>query len=255
MKLVPLVLLYKPNTPLVSSCSQEVHVKLKAHGFDVLECHTIPDLTQHLYTGAALGSRCMLALLGCCTEQNTAAASYLRAMHPELGVVALAESVSDSDAIRLLQSGVDAISSPSPSGALLAAVLFRILERTGMLPGLLKPVSSMKAAQHAIMTPARGWFLSEQDWTLNSPDGSCIPLTTGERAFMSALLAAPNLRASHADLLLAVNRAYSVSNAADQRHSRLSVLVSRLRNKCELHTTDLPLKSVHRWGYMFSGQL
>lgn len=258
MKLAPLVLFFEPGTLPVDSCNQVLRTHLKVHGFQVLVCRTIADFTQHFQPDSLGSMRSMVALLGGCAELNSAAASYLRVMHPELGVVALAENQKDSDFIRLLQSGADTICPPNPSDALLAAMLFRTLERTRMLKGPAK-ISQLTSTVANTKQITGRWALSDQDWVITSPIGCRITLTTGERAFLTALLASPGMRASHADLIQAVSLAYSLGNQINKRHSRLtrlSVLVSRLRNKCQQqYGTDLPLKSVHRWGYMFSGQL
>lgn len=255
MQLAPLVLYFDPSTLSADACNQAVLNRLKADGLQVVVCRTIADFTQHLQPDSLGGTRSMVALLGACTEYNCAAASYLRVMHPELGIVALAENQKDSDVIRLLQSGADNICPPNTSDALLAAMLFRALERTRMLKGATKIVQLGSKVENT--TEVLGyWVLSEQNWVITSPIGCRITLTTGERAFLTTLLAAPDMRASHADLIQAVSSAYSLGNHANKPHSRLSVLVSRLRNKCQQqYGTDLPLKSVHRWGYMFSGQL
>lgn len=253
MKLVPLVLLFEPSSLPVDSCNQVLRTHLKAHGFQVLACRTIADFAQHFQPDSLGSIRFMVALLGGCTELNSAAASYLRVMHPELGVVALAENQKDSDFIRLLQSGADTICPPNSSDALLAAMLFRTLERTHRLKGPAQTIQLASTVANTKHVTGR-WTLSEQDWVITSPIGCRITLTTGERAFLTALLASPGMRSSHADLIQAVSSAYSLGNQLNKRHSRLSVLVSRLRNKCQQqYGTDLPLKSVHRWGYMFSG--
>src|SRR5690606_28199266 len=110
----------------------------------------------------------------------------------------------------------------------------------------------VSAAARAAAGASAVWSLPEQAWILASPEGKRIALTTGERAFLMALLAAPNQRAAHADLISAVNEAYK-QESVSALQSRLSVLVSRLRRKCAEHGAGLPLKSVHNWGYMFTG--
>lgn len=107
-----------------------------------------------------------------------------------------------------------------------------------------------------VVTEVNGsWSFADQDWMIVNPKGQRIFLTTGERAFLVTLLNAPDQRASHADLIAAVCSAYHALPEANRRQGRLSVLVSRLRAKCIQHNIDLPLKSVHRWGYMFSGRV
>lgn len=100
----------------------------------------------------------------------------------------------------------------------------------------------------------QGWSLHESGSVLMAPAGGRIPLTTGERAFISTLLAADGLRAPHRELIDAVNACYAA--AAPRTHqARLGVLISRLRRKIKRYGYDLPLKSVHNWGYMFTGRV
>ncbi|MBP6019748.1 MAG: hypothetical protein KA735_09665 [Burkholderiaceae bacterium] len=197
--------------------------------------HTLPD-------------RHVMAVLAAETAENCATANYLRTLHPDLGILAMSEKTDDSSLIRLLQSGVDNTCARDASAALVTTILFRMLARAGQRPPAPTPPSTEISATGR-------WSLSDQDWVINSPEGQRISLTTGERAFLVTLLNAPEHRASHADLIAAINLAYDALPESDRRQSRLSVMVSRLRTKCHQHDVDLPLKSVHRWGYMFSGQL
>jgi DNA-binding response OmpR family regulator len=66
------------------------------------------------------------------------------------------------------------------------------------------------------------------------------------------LFEAPGRRASHAQLIAALDHAYGETDRSPVR-KRLGTLVTRLRRKCHDHHESLPLKSVHGWGYMFAG--
>jgi DNA-binding response OmpR family regulator len=102
------------------------------------------------------------------------------------------------------------------------------------------------------LPPAQGgWRLDEQAWVLVDPAGMRVPLTTGERAFMLTLFNAPERRAKHADLIAAIDAGSASASHATSR-ARLGVLVGRMRQKFTQHGSALPLKSVHRWGYMFA---
>lgn len=214
--------------------------ELESHGLNVSPCHDLPQLYQRARQVMESGTN-TAAVLAAAHSQNCIVAAHLRALHPVLGLVALTESDTETERLQCLQSGVDHFCPAKASSQLLAAILFRLLWRL-----------DVAAVARAAAGATAVWSLPEQAWILASPDGKRIALTTGERAFLMALMAAPNQRATHADLILAVNTAYTQESACAMQ-SRLSVLVSRLRRKCAEHGVGLPLKSVHNWGYMFTG--
>ncbi|NYT65727.1 winged helix-turn-helix domain-containing protein [Alcaligenaceae bacterium] len=245
--LSPITLIFESSIPDNAGASPVALESLEAHGFQTIRCADLTQLTQQARLHA-LPNRRILVILAAEIAENCVTANYLRTLHPNLGILAMSDSADESSLIRLIQSGVDNTCTKDASVALVVTILFRMLARVGQcVPAAIpQPVSA---------APETGsWFLSEQDWVMVSPEGKRIPLTTGERAFMLALLNAPDHRVPHADLIAAVNQAYDDLSEPDHRQNRLSVLVSRLRAKCNQHNVKLPLKSVHRWGYMFSGQ-
>lgn len=243
MALPSVVVLYAPapvagETPVALARVND----LGAHGFQVRQCAEIPAVYQAAQNELSQTAATVVILAGLHAENCTVAAN-LRMLYPAVGVVALADSDSDEASMQLFQSGADAVCPAGASTPLLAAMLFRLLWRLDMAAAM------RSAAQNSPV-----WRLSEQAWILSSPNSQRIPLTTGERAFLLALMTAPNQRASHAQLTDAVNAAYA-GETTGVMQSRLSVLVSRLRRKCVEHGTRLPVKSVHNWGYMFTGLL
>jgi DNA-binding response OmpR family regulator len=161
-------------------------------------------------------------------------------MHPTLPIVALTDSSSEDALIELLRCGVDHHCPAVASGRLLAAIVTRLL------------ASEMARRAAEVAAPkdiAAYWGLDEQGWVLRAPQGVCVPLTTGERAFMSTLMLAPSLRATHEQLATAVASSYCVTSS---RHGTLGVLLSRLRRKAGAQGLSVPVKSVHNWGYMFA---
>ncbi len=243
MKLNPVVLLLDPALSPKGD-TQALLLSLQTQGFETTQCSSIPQVIQQMRQTVHTTAQPSLMLLTGDAEANCTAANYVRTLYPDLGIVAVSEDNHDKSLIRLLQSGVDNICSRQASGALVAATLFRVLARMGQA-GHTQPAPQVTSGEF--------WVLSDQDWVLTSPEGHRIPLTTGERAFIVTLLNAPDLRASHNELIAAINQAYDAAPDSDRRQSRLSVLVSRLRTKFDRYNTELPLKSVHRWGYMFSG--
>lgn len=115
-------------------------------------------------------------------------------------------------------------------------------------------VSPATAMTSQVLPSLGCWAMLEHGWVLAGPQQQRIALTTGERAFLTTLFAQPGLRASHKQLIDAVNSSYTQDVASSQR-VRLVLLVSRLRRKLREHGAEAPLKSLHRWGYMFAGQV
>jgi DNA-binding response OmpR family regulator len=106
-------------------------------------------------------------------------------------------------------------------------------------------------AQSAAASAAR-WRLREGGWTLMSPTGQRLALTTLERKFMLALFEAPNRSLARNELgALAAPRGDDGDKSATSPRG-VDVMVSRLRRKAQAIGMPLPLRSVRRWGYMFT---
>lgn len=246
MKLQPVVLLFDPaNLGDDQGAGGTLPANLQSQGLLTVNCSSLPDLTQTISLRVPDRAPISVVLLAGPIESACAAANYMRTVHPNLGMVALADTATERDMMRLLQSGVDSVCQREASGALVAAVLFRLLARVGQRAAGTVPAAAPQPLGH--------WHLSEQEWIINSPCGVAIPLTTGERAFMVTILGVPDLRATHQQLTDAINHAYDQRPDPLRQPRRLSVVVSRMRGKFHHYGAELPLKSVHRWGYMFSG--
>jgi len=247
----PVVLSFAPKARSASNARLHSRVgELQSRGFEVLRSTTLRDLyklaSEHLKPDAPA-----MVLLSREHEENCTAATYLRTLYPNVGIVVIADSKNDETLAQILQSGADYYCLRDSATPLLVAILFRLLWRMGdAAKPLARPASAPavqlpKQAEHA-------WSLQEQAWVLVSPEGVNIPLTTGERAFLTALLAAPEKRATHQQLIDAVNGVYA-QDAPPTHPGRLGVLISRMRKKFSEHGIDMPLRSVHNWGYMFTG--
>ena len=217
---------------------------LQAQGFQVLACNNILALYRLAQANLAINALACSVLAGTHLD-NCAAANYLRTLYPGLGIVAVADFASQLEPLQVLQSGADSIFPLNAEAPLLSAILFRLLWRIKQ---------RWADATPPVAAGVPGWQLQEQAWVIVSPDGKRIPLTTGERAFLSTLMAAGGARASHAELTDAVNAAYALGPQALHK-GRLGVLVSRMRRKFDEQGINMPLKSIHRWGYMFTGPL
>ena len=97
------------------------------------------------------------------------------------------------------------------------------------------------------------WALRDHGWTLVSPEGKTLTLTTAEREFMTSLLAAPGHRMARNELHPRAHPGAEHANGGSESRG-LDVMVSRLRRKAQLAGMRLPLRSVRRWGYMFTAE-
>lgn len=236
------ILFFAPRARAGTAPARTERLKaMQDSGFQVQRCISIPELHKCLQASATEPIPPAIVLAGTLLE-NCSTTTYLRTLHPSMGIVAMVDPGQDADIIRLLQSGVDNYFAHNASNELLAAILFRLLARPDVGPAYAEPVSS----------GASSWSLQDQAWKLVSPEGIAITLTTGERAFLVVLFRAPDRRATHRQLADAVNHDYALA-ASHEPQGRLGVLVSRMRQKCSGLGAPLPLKSLHNWGYMFTG--
>ncbi|RTZ45796.1 hypothetical protein EKL30_07250 [Candidimonas sp. SYP-B2681] len=245
MKPNPLILLFA--TSYVGARLQDTATRLRSHGFDVLSCG---DLLK-LYSLARKSSRqtgaTMFVMLSGSLAENCLAAKYLRALYPASRILALVSCLDDSVLVQSLESGADAFCPRNASTELLLATVFRLLGRSSR--------QAHAGDVHTVpvqSTTDANWALLDNGWILGGPQGLRIPLTTGERSFLMTLLAEPDLRASHCKLISAVNASYDRPSPVTHQ-ARLGVMVSRLRRKFREYGLSMPLRSVHNWGYMFTG--
>jgi DNA-binding response OmpR family regulator len=241
----PLLLFIVPHDAAASTLRRTPLwvAKLASSGFQVRVCSDTAGAHVQVHRARALAVP-SVAVLGGNLNQNMDAARYLQAVCPGTGIVMLMPGRGDAATIQALNSGADACCPAGVSVPLLAAVVFGLLRRLAAGPGTATAVTAVEGV----------WTLDEGGSVLMAPAGGRISLTTGERAFMTTLLSAPGSKAPHRQLIDAVNACYA--HAAPRTHqARLGVLISRLRRKFARHGYDMPLKSVHNWGYMFTGKL
>jgi len=91
------------------------------------------------------------------------------------------------------------------------------------------------------------WVLNKLSWTLQAPNGTQVELTRSEMALLTALATTDGQ---------AVSRDEIVRNIGQQPETydwrRMEIMARRLRNKVsEAMGCELPLKTVHRFGYTF----
>lgn len=231
-------------------------------GFKVRACAEMVDLYDHFAR-----QPCPLVVLSAPLADIHIAAVRLRAMDRTVGIIAMAAFADSESRVRTLLCGADACLDAAVSGLELAAVLQSLLRRIASTAGMqwgndaLDPraaeFDAAPAERDDIFGETPGgtskWRLTNQGWTLVSPSGRSLGLTTGEREFLSRLMTAPERKISR-DALLTDDMPATADGGA-QRSRFVDVMISRLRRKAAHNQMALPIRAVHGWGYMFAADV
>lgn len=219
--------------------------ELEARGFEGRVCIGPAALREALRAlHATRDASAVLVLLDNDLRGNCESAQLVTTLYPECVVISLLDDLNEESLITALQSGADACCLRQASVALLSSILYSLLRRR----------RSVEPAFGVQEQPQEPWYLTQQAWVLEGPQGCSLPLTTAERAFLLYLTKQPEMRASYADLIHSVDP-QSEELPVRVSQARLGVLVSRLRRKLQnRHGLELPVKALHKWGYMFTGE-
>lgn len=168
----------------------------------------------------------------------------LRNDFEHMGIIALHGDLSASLRVQLLLTGADACVPADIDVPELMAWCHAVRRRLLHVPGfdLLDVPADGAAGEH------EEWILRDKGWTLLSPEGVSLELTHSERQLMDAFVRHADARFSREDLMRDKGIAAGDSRAVDS-------LISRLRRKASQAGLSLPIKSVHGWGYTFTGKL
>jgi len=211
-------------------------------GFCVRRCHDLIDVYDRYSRRPS-----PLVVLDAPLSDIHNAAVRLRAVDRGLGIVAIAAFTDSESRIRTLLCGADACLPPDVTGLELAAALQALVRRAVGLDGM-----DTAADAHAEEPTQEAWRLANKGWTLISPTGRTLGLTTGERDFLSRLVTAPDRK---------VSRDAFYADGADDADSGITrrrfvdVMISRLRRKAAANQMTLPIRAVHGWGYMFAADI
>jgi DNA-binding response OmpR family regulator len=251
------VLFFAPQESHDSKEQQEkLLVQLQIYGFRAVVCETLSAVYLMMQrgiapadaAGPALGIR--VAILSGPSKDNLAMAASLRVLYPQLAIMAVVVAHDHTEAIQALHSGVDSVFSSDTPDQLRMAMLMALMRSRQIAP------AAIEAQEEGLIgaLDEAPWALQEKGWSLNSPRGIAVVLTTSERAVMLALLRAADRHVSRSELLRAID-GENASPAGPQASRRLGVIVSRMRRKFQEHGLELPLQAVHGAGYMFTAQL
>ena len=210
-------------------------------GFNARRCHELVDVYERYSRRPS-----PLVVLEAPLPDVHNAAVRLRGIDRGLGIVAIAAFPDAESRIRTLLCGADACLSPEVSGLELAAVLQALVRRAA---GMDAEPGDIPANGEP---PSDAWRLANKGWTLISPGGRTMGLTTGERDFLSRLVHAPDRKVSR-DAFYADGADDADSGVTRRRF--VDVMISRLRRKATANHMTLPIRAVHGWGYMFAADI
>lgn len=156
-----------------------------------------------------------------------------RRLHPAMGILMLTGRQQPSDVVHGLSQGADAYLAKPVALEVLIATLDSLCRRIGVVPAPRR---------------AQPWRLTGGDWTLRTPAGARINLTSSERTLLAALFR---------DADTVVHRETLIECMTDSAHDydphRLDSLIHRLRRKIAATTDEpLPLNVVPGKGYMLT---
>jgi DNA-binding response OmpR family regulator len=256
------------------SLMQHYAVTLPRHGFELVLLNSPRELFLRL--GLQTSS---IVLLSCPLPEAYMLASRIRLLDSSVGLIMMADFKGPDARVRALHSGVDLCLEPDVEQSELAAYLHSLFRRvligrpqlstsavhSGRTDGYsnggddgqafkLNGQANPGSRQETDGQAARSlkWQLTDRGWTLVDPSGVQIPLTTAEREFINRLFATPAKRIGRAELMSASEDGAPDATSASRY---IDVLVSRLRRKAQQAGVDLPVRSIHRWGYMFTGEI
>ena len=122
---------------------------------------------------------------------------------------------------------------------------FSILAFGLLLNGLLK-ISHRKPAA------IKSWILNRTDYTLRSPSGKVVRLSSGEFAILNALIVEAPDFVSKDDLVKLVT-ANKIGDTSTSSLRSLEVMISKLRRQFSETDHPLPIKALRHVGYVFHG--
>lgn len=225
---------------------------LEDRGFSVRGAVDGAELDRHLAAGRADLVILDVMLPG---ESGMEIARRLRRDH-DLGILMLTCFGDTRTHLAGLDAGADAYLVKNVDLSVVEATVRALLRRRGPADppaeaGRDIPWSEIPARPPEVPAPAGGtpvWLYDPVYWSLSAPTGASVRLTPKERNLIEALLTKPHETVSRTEILAAVGY------REDTFGSRaLDALVRRLRRKIAEETgVELPVQTVHAYGYVFS---
>ncbi len=184
--------------------------------------------------------------IGLPDQNGLVLAEYVR-HNTEMRIIMLTAQTSQESKVTAYNAGADIYLVKPVDFSELLATLYSIL---GRLDNRLLVPQAVKKTEPVVQEEERPWRVVKSEWTLLSPEGEEIRLTSKEFYLIEKLASLPNGVVQRLDLLQSLD--YN-NNAYGNRS--LDALVHRLRGKQKEGEFKIPLKTVHGAGYCFSAPI
>lgn len=176
--------------------------------------------------------------IGLPDQSGLVLAEYLR-VNTNTGIIVLTARDGEEDQLKGYDAGADLYLTKPVASRVLCSAIARLTDRL---------ISKVPAGDPVGSVPTHAWRLCKEAWSLTSPGGQAIQLTSLEYRFIEFLATATDRQANREQLLSHFYR------RADEYTGRaLDALVRRLRTKLgSLPEPANPIKSIYGVGYCFS---
>lgn len=216
---------------------------LTLSGFDV----TGVESALQFYQSISLQNYLLVILdIGLPDQSGLVIAEYVR-NNTDMRILMLTAQSSLESKLSAYQAGADIYLVKPIDFVELSASLHNILGRLdGSLPNR-QELTQTKPAKEKELTP---WRLVSNDWTLCTPEGDAIQLTSKEFDLLQRLALSADTVVIRQDLLKALD--YDDNELGNRS---LDALVHRLRRKKDEISGVIPIKTSHALGYCFAAPI
>lgn len=214
-------------------------------GLSLTVCKTYNELKALLDTKASADIFSAIVLLSD-PAQNCQSAWYISSSYEGTYILARSTSYTDIESIALLSAGVNFVLKPSDKDNLLVSALIAKWQWLNQKQNYLNDADSDNDIKYA-----GTWYLTDQSWFLNCPDGQQMRLTLSERVVVTSLFLAPGHICSNEYLYDAFTKVPMV-NGKPRKKPDLRSVINRLRTHAqEQGLPEPPIIALRGYGYMW----
>lgn len=177
--------------------------------------------------------------IGLPDQSGLVLAEYLRA-NTTTGIIILTARDGEEDQLKGYDAGADLYLTKPVASRVLCSAISRLADRLKFMTSIDEAIQRQGASH--------GWDLCKEAWSLISPGGQTVQLTSLEYRFIAFLATSAGQQASREQLL-----SHFYRHADEYTGRALDALVRRLRSKLgNLPEPANPIKSIYGFGYCFS---
>ncbi|MEY3760290.1 MAG: hypothetical protein RIR39_1781 [Pseudomonadota bacterium] len=200
------------------------------------------DCSEALYKGLMVNPVDIIILdIGLPGEDGLTVAQHLREL-PNIAIIILSARGTLDDRIVGLATGADRYLVKPIDLAELVANIEAVTRNQSLIAA--PPLLALVIEE---LKPSTTWYLNSHNWTLTSPRGTMLQLSTREFQVLQMLMAAQGQIVEKRDITDLI-----IGSRVANSHERLDVLLARLRKKASAIFEDpLPIKTAYRAGYVF----